>query len=119
MSKAVIVQNQDRPSGARLRLKKNASDHPAAVEDDVIVFVSNPKMLSLTYRAQSVGKKLVPCAKKLVLALSSERRSTQRSQAQLSPRQTALAGPVHSQNGGGDRFELLWVSPPGKFHPAP
>jgi hypothetical protein len=46
MSKAVIVQNQDRPSGARLRLKKNPSDHPAAVEDDVIVFVSNPKMLS-------------------------------------------------------------------------
>ena len=60
MSKAVIVQNQDRPSGARLRLKKNASDHPAAVEDDVIVFVSNPKMLSLTYRAQSVERKLVP-----------------------------------------------------------
>ena len=45
MSKAVIVQNQDRPSGARLRLKKNASDHPATFENDEIVFVSNPKIL--------------------------------------------------------------------------
>ena len=66
--------------------------------------------LSGTIRWEEVGS----LCEEVGLALSSERRSTQRSQAQLSPRQTALAGPVHSQNGGSDRFELLWVSPPGK-----
>jgi hypothetical protein len=30
--------------GDRLRLEKDASDHSAAVEDAVIVFVSNPKI---------------------------------------------------------------------------
>ena len=64
--------------------------------------------LSGTIRWEEVGS----LCEEVGLALSSERRSTQRSQAQLSPRQTALAGPVHSQNGGCDRFELLWVSPP-------
>jgi len=64
--------------------------------------------LSGTIRWEEVGS----LCEEVGLALSSERRSTQRSQAQLSPRQTALAGPVHSQNGGSDRFELLWVSPP-------
>ena len=47
------------------------------------------------------------------LAVSSRRGSTRRPKARLPPAHTALVGPVHSQNGGCDRFELLWVSPPG------
>jgi hypothetical protein len=52
MSGAVIVS-----AFRRLRLKKNASDHPAAVEDTVIVFVSNPKILT-SWRENEFGHAL-------------------------------------------------------------
>ena len=49
ISGAVIVQNHGRPFRC-LRMEKDASDHPAAVEDDVIVFVSQK-----TFELEKVG----------------------------------------------------------------
>lgn len=43
------------------------------------------------------------------LAVSSRRGSTRRPEARLPPAHTALVGPVHSQNGGGDHFVRSWV----------
>jgi hypothetical protein len=43
------------------------------------------------------------------LAVSSRRGSTRRPKARLPPAHTALVGPVHSQNGGGDHFVRSWV----------